>query len=43
MPETVLIVLALVIAIGVVAILVLLLHPRAPVADPAAEQRIAEL
>src|SRR5664279_5224799 len=43
MPETVLIVLALVIAIGVVAILVLLLRPRAPVADPAAEQRIAEL
>jgi DNA recombination protein RmuC len=43
MPETVLIGLALVIAIGVVAILVLLLRPRAPVADPAAEQRIAEL
>jgi DNA recombination protein RmuC len=43
MPETLLLVLALVIAIGVVAILVLLLRPRAPVADPAAEQRIAEL
>ncbi len=43
MSETVLVVLALIIAIGVVAILVLLLRPRAPVADPAAEQRIAEL
>jgi len=43
MSETLLLVLALIIAIGVVAILVLLLRPRAPVADPAAEQRIAEL
>jgi DNA recombination protein RmuC len=31
------------IAIGVVAILVLLLRPRKPVADPVAEQRMAEL
>ena len=43
MSETVLIVLALIIAIGVVTIIVLLLRPRAPVADPAAEQRLAEL
>lgn len=43
MPATLLIVLALIIAAGVVAILVLMLRPRAPAADPAAEQRIAEL
>ena len=43
MSETLLLVLALIIAIGVVAIIVLLLRPRGPVADPAAEQRIAEL
>jgi len=43
MSETALLILALIIAIGVVAIIVLLLRPRAPVADPAAEQRIAEL
>ena len=43
MPETLLIVLALIIAAGVVAILVLLLRPRAPAADPAAEQRLTEL
>lgn len=43
MSQTALLILALIIAIGVVAIIVLLLRPRAPVADPAAEQRIAEL
>jgi DNA recombination protein RmuC len=43
MPETVLIVLALVIAIGVVAILALLLRPRAAPVDHAAEQRLADL
>ena len=43
MSETLLLVLALIIAIGVVAIIVLLLRPRAPVADLAAEQRLAEL
>ena len=43
MSETVLLVLALAIAAGIVAIIVLLLRPRAPQADPAAEQRIAEL
>src|ERR1039457_6425830 len=43
MPETLLVVLALIIAIGVVAILVLLLRPRAAPVDYAAEQRLAEL
>jgi len=36
MPETVLIVLALVIAIGVVAIILLQLRKQPPAADPAA-------
>jgi DNA recombination protein RmuC len=43
MPETLLIVIALIIAGGVVAILVLLLRPRAPAVDHAAEQRLADL
>ncbi len=43
MPETLLVVLALVIAIGVVAILALLLRPRAAPVDLAAEQRMAAL
>jgi DNA recombination protein RmuC len=43
MSETLLLVLALIIAIGVIAIIVLLLRPRLPVADPAAEQRLLEL
>ncbi|MEI9804659.1 MAG: hypothetical protein WDN48_09640 [Pseudolabrys sp.] len=43
MSETLLLALALVIVIGVVAIIVLLLRPRTPVADPAADQRLAEL
>ena len=43
MPETLLVVLALIIAIGVVAILVLLLRPRAAPVDHAAEQRLADL
>ncbi|MBI3702535.1 MAG: DNA recombination protein RmuC [Rhizobiales bacterium] len=43
MSESLLLVLALIIAVGVVAIIVLLLRPRAPVADPAAEQRLADL
>lgn len=43
MSQTLLLALALIIAIGVVAILVLLLRPRPAPADPAAEQRMAEL
>ena len=43
MPETALLILALVIAAGVAAIIVLLLRPKPPVTDPVAEQRIAEL
>jgi len=43
MSETALLVLASIIAVGVVTIIMLLLRPRMPVADPAAEQRIAEL
>ena len=43
MPETALLILALVIAAGVAVIIVLLLRPKPPVTDPAAEQRIAEL
>jgi DNA recombination protein RmuC len=43
MSETLLLVLALAIAAGVVAIIVLLLRPKPPAADPAAEQRITEL
>jgi len=43
MSQTVLLVLALVIAAGVVAIIALLLRPRPPAVDPAAEQRIADM
>ena len=43
MPETLLIVLALVIATGVVAIIVLQLRRQPPTVDPAAEQRLTEL
>src|SRR5882672_266126 len=43
MSETVLIVLGLVIAIGVIAIIVLLVRPRTPVSDPEAQQRLMEL
>jgi len=43
MSETLLLVLALAIAAGVVVIIVLLLWPKPPAADPAAEQRVAEL
>ena len=43
MSETLLLILALIIAGGVAAIIVLLLRPRTPVADPAAEQRLHEL
>ena len=43
MPDTLLLILALIIAGGVVAIIALLLRPRAPVSDPAAEQRLTEL
>jgi len=43
MSQAVLIALAAIIAIGVAAILVLLLRPRPAPADPAAEQRIADL
>ena len=43
MSQTLLLVLAAVIAAGVLAILVLLLRPKQPVADAAAEARIGEL
>src|SRR5665647_3532483 len=43
MSETLILVLGLIIAIGVVAIIALLLRPRVPLADPAAEQRLQEL
>src|SRR5512135_1001737 len=43
MPETLLLVLGLAIAAGIAAVIVLLLRPRAPVADPEAQQRLAEL
>lgn len=43
MSEPLLLVLALVIAAGVAAIIVLLLRPRAPVADPEAQQRLLAL
>ena len=43
MLETIFIALGLVIAAGVVAIIVLLLRPRPPVADPEAQQRLLEL
>jgi len=43
MSQTVLFVLALIIALGVIAIIVLLLRPKPPLVDAAAEQRLAEL
>ncbi len=43
MLETLVLVLALIIAAGVIAIIVLLLRPRAAPVDHAAEQRVAEL
>ena len=43
MFEALLVALGLTIAGGVVAIIVLLLRPRAPAADPAADQRLADL
>lgn len=43
MLESALIVLAAIIAVGVVAIIVLLLRSKPPVADPAAERQMAEL
>jgi DNA recombination protein RmuC len=43
MPETLLTALALIIAIGVVAIIVLQLRRQPPAVDPAAEQRLREL
>jgi type II secretory pathway pseudopilin PulG len=43
MTETLILVLGLIIAVGVAAIIALLLRPRAPTADPAAEQRLAEM
>jgi DNA recombination protein RmuC len=43
MPETLFLVLAAIIALGVIAIIVLLVRPRAPVADPEAQQRLADL
>lgn len=41
MPETALLILAAIIAVGVIAIIVLLLRPRRP--DPAADERLAAL
>jgi DNA recombination protein RmuC len=43
MSQTILLVLALVIAAGVIAIIALLLRAKPPQADPAAEQRLMEL
>jgi len=43
MIETLIVVLGLIIAAGLTAIIALLLRPRAPLADPAAEQRLAEM
>ena len=43
MSETLILVLGLVIAIGVIALIVLQLRPRAAASDPAAEQRLADL
>lgn len=43
MEETLLLALGLVIAAGLAAVVVLLLRPRAPVPDPAAEQKLTEL
>ena len=43
MTETLLLIVGLAIAAGVAAIIVLLLRPRAAAADPAAEQRMADL
>ena len=43
MTETILLVLGLIIAAGIIAIIVLLLRPREAPADPAADQRLAAL
>jgi len=43
MTETILVVLGLTIAIGVVAIIALLLRQRTPLVDPVAEQRLAQV
>ncbi len=43
MSDTLFLVLGLIIAFGVAVIIALLLRPRRPVADPAAEQRLQEL
>jgi DNA recombination protein RmuC len=43
MPETVLVILAVIIAIGVIAIIVLLLRKQPPAVDQAAELRLADL
>src|SRR5665213_4135767 len=43
MPETVLVILALIIAIGVIAIIALQLRRQPPAVDPAAEQKLTEL
>jgi DNA recombination protein RmuC len=43
MQDTLLLALGLVIAAGLAAVIVLLLRPRAPVPDPAAEQKLTEL
>src|SRR5689334_13190082 len=43
MTQTLILALALLTAVGIGAVIALLLRPRAPVADPAAEQRLAEM
>ncbi len=43
MTETILIVLGLVVAIGMLAIIALLIRQRGPMVDPAAEQRLAQV
>lgn len=43
MSETIVLVLASIIAVGVVAIIALLLRPRPPIVDPAAEERLTAL
>ncbi|HZS64919.1 MAG TPA: DNA recombination protein RmuC [Xanthobacteraceae bacterium] len=43
MPETLVLIVGLIMAAGIAAVIALLLRPRPPLADPAAEQRLAEL
>src|ERR1700704_3543701 len=43
MSETIVLVLASIITVGVVAIIALLLRPRTPIVDPAADERLTAL